>query len=93
MRLEEILDTAKLQITDVKAKQHGDAKESFVFIAKLWSAYLGITISADDVGQLMSLLKIGRSKFGDYNVDDYVDSIGYQALAAWLKKLKIEGPM
>ena len=32
-------------------------KESFVFIAKLWSAYLGIRISADDVGQLMSLLK------------------------------------
>jgi len=41
-------------------------------------------ITPEDVCHLMTLLKIGRMQHGNQNADDYIDAIGYQALAAEL---------
>ena len=79
-----LLENALKQVTDTKRKQHGDALESFTFVAKLWSTYLGADVKPHDVPQMMTFLKIARMKFGKYNVDDHIDAVGYTALTAKL---------
>lgn len=65
-----------------RPKLHGSAKNNFEMIAKLWSIYLGIDITKQDVGFLMSLLKFARYKGGDKdNLDNFVDAANYIALA------------
>jgi uncharacterized protein DUF6378 len=68
-----------------RAKTHGDKHRNFSNIAALWNAYLAGNqdreISASDVGMMMALLKIARTKSGEINPDDFVDSIGYIACA------------
>jgi hypothetical protein len=68
-----------------RAEQHGDKHRNFANIASLWNAYLqpknGALINATDVGMMMALLKIARTQSGGFNLDDYIDSIGYLACA------------
>ena len=65
-----------------RARQHGDALAAHTNIAVLWSAYLGMPITARDVALMMVLLKIARTKTGTFNADDYIDAAGYAAIAA-----------
>ncbi len=81
-------DTAGEIITGDRAKSHGDAGDNFQNIADLWSAYLGISISASQVSLMMVMLKIARAKMGAFNNDDYVDMCGYAALAGEIAALK-----
>lgn len=71
-----------------RAKTHGDKRENHLNIAALWNAYLGHRIdgylSEKDVALMMALLKIARTKAGDHNPDDYVDLVGYGAIAGEL---------
>jgi hypothetical protein len=75
---------------------HGSAENSFQMIGDLWSAYLSHTMAVrntgdyrimpQDVARMMELMKIARSIYGDpNNRDNYVDSIGYAALAGMLQ--------
>ena len=81
-----LMKDEKLVSTD-RAKAYGDKIVNHENIARLWSAYLqnktklNIIISPEDVAQLMSLLKIARTQAGEHNIDDYVDAVGYQAIA------------
>ena len=79
-----MLKEASEIVTGARNQTHGTPERSFEFIASLWSAYLGITIKPVDVAQMMTLLKIGRSKCGAPAVDHFVDGAGYQALAGEL---------
>ena len=80
--LSDILDKATHLIIGERADQHGDFIENHENIAKLWSSYLGVPITAHDVALMMSLLKIARTKTGAHNPDDYIDAINYIAIAA-----------
>jgi hypothetical protein len=63
-------------------RQHGKKLENFQNIADLWTAYLGDRkISALDVGLMMALMKVARTKSGAHNLDDFVDGAGYLACA------------
>ncbi len=64
-----------------RALQHGDALEAHTNIAALWSAYLGMPVTARDVALLMVLLKVARTKTGTANPDDFIDAAGYAAIA------------
>lgn len=75
-----VLDEARNLITGNRADMHGDAKQNFTNIAKLWSIYLEREVGAKDVALMMALLKIARTKTGEMNHDDVVDAIGYLAL-------------
>lgn len=83
----EALETAAQLIGGERAVQHGDARDSFEVIANLWSAWLGLDLipgyrfTAHDALMLMALMKIARMRFGEFNRDDYVDALGYIALA------------
>jgi hypothetical protein len=70
---------------------------TFEAIAEMWQIYLYASnrqrhdtpnpyfkIDAVDVAQMMSLLKKMRWLFGDGNDDNFVDDLGYVAIAAQL---------
>lgn len=77
-----VLDKAKAVINGERQNQYGNSEDSFGMIADFWSAYLGLHISAQDVAQMMVLLKIARQKAGRGKWDNFVDMCGYAALAA-----------
>ena len=81
MKADQLLrDTAAIVGGD-REESHGSVVDSFRFISQLWSTYIGEAITARDVAVMMSLLKIGRMNQGDYNADDYMDALGYMAIA------------
>lgn len=73
---------------------HGNAEQSFDMIAELWTVYIkNIMLTRSehnlkprDVAQMMSLLKKARAMYGDVtNEDNFVDDLGYTALAGMLQ--------
>jgi len=91
------LDTAMKVIEAAKravergTRKHGDTFNSFQMIGQLWGIYLAHTQSTresneilpHDVAEMMSLVKMARMVYGE-TADNYVDKIGYSALAAKL---------
>ena len=94
MTTTEILTKAEKLVSDDRAKTHGDKIVNHENIARLFSAYLTnkfqavININAEDVAQLMTLLKIARSQAGQNNIDDYVDGAGYKAIAGHIAEAR-----
>lgn len=72
-------------IVDERGKSYGDPAVNMGRIAEMWSAYLGVDVSAHDVAWMMTLLKASRSKADPQNVDNYVDSRGYVDIAERLR--------
>lgn len=68
-------------VTGDRARTHGDVVDNHQNIARLWSAYLQRDVTADQVAIMMVLLKVARTQLGALNRDDYVDMIGYGAVA------------
>ncbi len=87
MRAADALKTAAGLVSGDREQTHGPKLENHQNIASLWSAYLGREISPLDVALMMALLKIGRTKCGSHNIDDYIDLIGYGAVAGELAEL------
>ena len=96
MNTTDILKKTEKLVNDSRAKTHGDKVANHENIARLWSSYLQnktklqIIISPEDVAQLMSLLKIARTQAGEHNIDDYVDAVGYQAIAGEIANKRSE---
>lgn len=71
---------------------HGDRQDSYGSprdnlgrIAGMWSAYLGADVSAHDVANMMTLLKVARARHA-YKRDNYVDGIAYLLLGESLDR-------
>lgn len=75
----EIIMKAEDLINGDRHSTYGDARESFVSIAKLWSVYLGVDVTAEQVAAMMVLMKVSRQRKSKH-VDNWVDIIGYAAL-------------
>ena len=73
-----------------RANTHGDKRKNHQNIAAAWNFYLSIRrdpaapLTEVDVAQMMVLLKLSRTQTGAYNPDDYVDMVGYAAIAGEL---------
>lgn len=76
-----IIEAAHNAITKDRAATHGDAEQSFSKIADYWSAYLGWELTPFDVAQMMVLFKIARAQGNPNHADNFVDQVGYAALA------------
>lgn len=74
------LNLAEKCICGDRQNQYGAPRQNFEKIASLWSAYLDIKITAGDVGVLLTLMKVARIHASSKE-DNYVDAIGYLALA------------
>jgi hypothetical protein len=75
-----IVNEALQLIHGDRQEAYGDAKENNSRIAALWSAYLGLNVTAVDVAKMMVLLKLSRSR-QRYHKDNYVDAVAYLLLA------------
>lgn len=70
------LDAAKTAVEGDRKNDYGEVTESFVRIAGMWSAYLGIHVSPKDVGNLMIIMKTSRAKTSN-KADNQTDTCGY----------------
>ena len=77
---DDILREAGEVISGARQETYGDAAQSHGRIAQMWSAYLGVNVTACDVAAMMVLMKVSRSK-GKPHKDNWVDICGYAALA------------
>lgn len=75
----DIIMKAEELINGDRNETYGDAKESFSTIAKLWSVYLGVDVTAEQVAAMFVLMKISRQRKSRH-MDNWVDIIGYAAL-------------
>jgi len=75
-----ILETAKAIINGDREGTYGKPEDCFSIIAKMWTVYLGIGVTAEDVANMMILLKVARNSNGVYKSDNWIDICGYAAL-------------
>jgi hypothetical protein len=75
-----------------RAKTHGDKHACHRAIAEVWNGILRAAgkagpkpLDAHDVATLMEGLKIARRYNGSFNVDDYVDSVGFASIACEIR--------
>lgn len=78
--IQSVLDIAKDIVAGPRRESYGHPRDSFQKIANLWTAYLNIDISKQDVAMMMVLLKVMRQK-NKHNMDNLIDICGYAALA------------
>jgi hypothetical protein len=76
----ELLADAARAVTGDRQDAYGSPEDNLGRIGQLWSAWLGKTVSAHDVAVMMTLVKISRASHTHHR-DNYVDGIGYLALA------------
>jgi hypothetical protein len=82
MKADQFLETAKSLVTGARADAYGDMKVNHENIAALWSQFLGVRISAEQVAIMMMLMKIARTmSAGQHQQDTYVDMCGYASIA------------
>ncbi len=65
---------------------YGDKVDNHNNIAKLWSSYLDVNITAHDVAIMMCLLKIARTKLGKLTSETYMDASAYMSIAGECKE-------
>ena len=85
MKSYQFLNRARVLVEGQREKDYGDKTKNHKNIAKLWSAYLDVSISAHDVAIMMTLLKISRTKLGEVIKDTYIDMSAYGAIAGEIK--------
>ena len=77
---QDLLADATRAVMGDRQDAYGDPEHNLGRIGQLWSAWLGKTVSAHDVAVMMCLVKISRAS-NTHHRDNYVDGIGYLALA------------
>ena len=85
MKTKEFLINATKLAEGDRQQDYGDKTLNHSNIAKLWSAYLDMTITTHDVAVMMCLLKIARTKLGKVSKDTYIDMAAYSAIAGEIK--------
>lgn len=89
MKSAEIAGNAAALLGGDRARTHGDKRTNHENIAALWNAYLDRRankgpLTGAEVATMMVLLKVARTLAGSHNLDDYVDAVGYAAIAGEL---------
>lgn len=79
MTREELLKKAAETVCGSREQAHGNPHGTFERIAKAWSAYLEVELTAADVAVMMILFKTARLKGNPKHEDSWVDIAGYAA--------------
>ena len=82
MTREELLKKAAETVCGSREQAHGNPHGTFERIAKAWSAYLGVELTAADVAVMMILFKTAWLKGNPKHEDSWVDIAGYAACGA-----------
>lgn len=99
MKAVEIATKAAEIVGGDRQKTHGDKVKNHAAIAQVWAGYFRARaisgkyyeIGAEDVANLMELMKVARRLNGDFNPDDYIDGAGYAACAGEIASLRAGG--
>lgn len=85
-----------------RERDHGPKHVSFQAIAHAWTCYLEnkrvgtvgvvLPLTALDVAQMMVLLKMTRTQFGEQRRDHFLDQCGYSGIAGMLMGMLKEEP-
>ena len=75
----EVLNSANHIIHGERQEVYGTPEDNFTKIAGMWSAYLDVSITAEDVAAMMILLKTARVASGQKVADNWIDIAGYAA--------------
>lgn len=89
MKRNDVLDNAKKIINGERQGTYGNAEDRFSIIAQMWTAYLGKDITADDVANMMILMKVARNSSGVYKDDNWIDICGYAALGGEIQSKSV----
>ena len=81
----ELLMRAHTLVRGDRERDYGDKVHNHNNIAKLWSVYLDVPVTAHNVAIMMTLLKVARTKLGEVSEDTYVDMAAYGAIAGEIK--------
>lgn len=85
MNRSDIINEADQAINHDRAATHGDAESSFDDIAILWNWWIekrgGPQLTAFDVAMMMDLFKTVRAANNPSHTDNYIDKVGYTAIA------------
>ena len=79
----EILRLAEEMVMVDRQEEHGPPEQNLGRIAKLWGAYLGVSIGSSDACAMMILLKVSRLAHKKSD-DSFIDIAGYASLGAEL---------
>lgn len=87
-----ILDEASAAITGAREDTYGGPEQSFLTIAKFWSAYLDHFVEPQDVAAMLALMKLARIKHSEgRHRDSWCDLAGYAACGAECAKDLADG--
>ena len=78
---EVVLEIARSIITGDRAREYGPADKNHQTIADLWSFFIDADIDAVQAATMMALMKAARMKADPKKEDNYIDAIGYLAIA------------
>ena len=74
------LQEALTIVRGARNKDYGDPAEDYARTAALWSAYLGVPITARQAAMCMCLVKVSRLANSPAHKDSMVDLAGYAAV-------------
>lgn len=92
MKRADILNTANKIVNGERQEDYGSPEDNFTKIGVLWSTYLGVAITAEDVAAMMILLKTARISPGQTKIDNWVDIAGYAACGGEIQTRGIPEP-
>jgi len=81
MNRNECLDGARSAVSE-RGISYGKAEDNFALIARMWSAWLGVPVTAVDVAIMMGHVKDARLKNTPDHADSWIDKAGYAACGA-----------
>lgn len=81
MNRSECLQATEVIVCPNRESIYGAPEDNFEVIARFWTNYLECHVTAEDVANMMILLKVARSSTGKFKIDNYVDIAGYAACA------------
>lgn len=82
-----ILTDAAVCVCSDRNLMYGEPEDNFDVIAAMWSAYLGMQVTAADVAAMMILFKVARIATAEKpSRDSYVDIAGYAACGGGMIK-------
>lgn len=79
-----VLQEAARLVRGARNDDYGDPVKMYEGVAKLWSAMLGVQLTAVQVLEMMILLKVGR-ELVTHKKDNLIDIAGYTELLAVAK--------
>lgn len=83
----EILTDAAVCVCSDRNAQYGEPEDNFDVVAAMWSAYLGMPVTAADVAAMMILFNVARIATAEKpSRDSYVDIAGYAACGGGMIK-------